>query len=239
MSSILQSRSCDNWNMTSIQAIESLAMIEEAIASMQADRVVFMRFRDGALASAIVKQTYFLNYVARWYASSILQGVRRIVDGRRDTHSLKNVLEHMLRDPDGWVLERALRHSGRDGYSDADKAAFKEAIYGPLADLSGRRLDANRIAADLTTLIETTAVAKQIVDETIAHSSRSPESEYPLNTWIGLHQIIDRLEMIALPYVAISKVASAASLIPEEVNAWYQIFEPWKYLTESDLEPNV
>lgn len=192
-------------------------------------RGVYRMIRDMVMRNpALPKESVVFEWIAAGYVYTAAITVRRLVDLRRGTISLRRLLEDIAARPVGvtraWFvdnydpqLSEVLPGQGR---SAADRD-FDELAGAPEAHAS-----ADVVKADLNSLREAAAAIKRYTDEHLAHHSAQPTT--PVPTYADLDAAIDTIAQVADRYARLLMVGRVMEpIVPEAMEAVFQV--PWDH----------
>jgi hypothetical protein len=195
----------DTWR----EWVSDLDVIQNEIIELQRRRMIWQKYFARLQAAPIeVQANAFHDWIVRNYAESASIAVRRLIDGKRNNHSLTSVLERIA-DRAGEVTFRGfdrIRKGLGGSFDDGDRrAAFKR--------LTGHDevLPAEVPRVDRRELLEKLRRLEDWTHQRVAHRARSDVSSV---TFEDLHRAHDELELTFRKY---SELLTGSTLVSYEI----------------------
>ncbi len=170
-----------------------------------------------------------------WYATTQTSSVRRQLDRRRDTVSLRRLLDDIAQHPRVASRERHIAvwlRKGPDPQLEADAHENFDRFAG------GRdrdHVDAAGVRADIERLEAAGSVVEKYAHEAVAHTAAEQTHEVP--TFDELNRAIDQIGELAQKYASLLKAVMIARLEPVIQYDWKAPFrQPW-IPPEADDQP--
>ncbi len=161
-----------------------------------------------------------------WYATTQTASVRRQLDRRRGTVSLRRLLDDIAQHPEVASRERHVAAWLPDG-ADPDFEAQAHANFDRFAGGRDRdRIDVAGVRADIQQLEAVGGVVERYANEAIAHMAGEPTHEVP--TFVDLNGAIDQIGELVKKYASLLKAEIIWQLEPVIQYDWKAPFrQPW------------
>jgi hypothetical protein len=157
-----------------------------------------------------------------WYATTQQVAVRRQVDRRRDTVSLRRLLEDIAANPGVATRQRHLAAWGGD--EDFSREAHRN--FDRFAGEGRNTINRAMVREDITALENAAAIVKRYADEAIAHMADDIETQVP--TFGELNDTIDTIGELVKKYVSLLQAVWLVELVPVIQEDWKAPFRrPW------------
>lgn len=160
---------------------------------------------------------------ASWYATAQSVAIRRQVDTRRGTVSLKRLLRDVA--AHYRVMSRQ-RHIAAWDTNDPHFVAEANANFDRFAGEGRAFIDPGAVRNDIARLDAAAATIKRYADEAVAHAAEDVAEEVP--TWAELHAAIDVVGDLLQKYYSLLTASSIWQMLPVIQEDWLAPFrQPW------------
>ncbi len=190
-------------------------------------RRVYRLIRDMVLRNpALPKESVVYDWINTGYVYTAAMTVRRLVDLRKGTISLRRLLERIAARPAGitraWFVDKydpRLR-----GILPGQDRSSADRDFDELTGACGSQASADVVKADREILCQAAETIKRYTDEHIAHHSAKPTAPPPTHT--DLDAAIDTIAQIADRYARLLMMGGVMEpMVPEAMEAVFQV--PW------------
>jgi len=174
--------------------------------------------------TAALPPSLFFDALSVWYVSTQGAAVRRQVDRRKGTVSLRRLLEDIAWHPEVATRDRHLAQW--NDLSWGPDLARANRTFDGVAGAGRDRIDPARVRGDVTRLVKASDVVKTYVDETIAHAA--DESKTGVPTYADLNAAIDVFAEIVGHYSLLLTASTIMQFEPVIQDDWKAPFrQPW------------
>jgi len=204
--------------------LNMLESIENSLTLLFSSRYFYREFIEIIDGHPVLRQgNHFLTWIANNYLFSASMSLRRLLDRRRDTNSIIQLINALKQNKDLLSRKRYVRKFLEgSGFTIDDANYFFDRIAGRGVshfDITGTDIGMRKIENKWNRL-------KTYIDERIAHESRSKTKDLPMVS--DLDECIDRLGEIAKSIIEVLACKSIESFTPEIQYPWKEIFNfPW------------
>ena len=210
--------------------LKMLDSIENSLTLLFSSRFFYREFVEIINANPKLRRgNHFLTWIANNYLFSASMSLRRLLDRRRDTNSLVQLINALKRDK--YLLSREIyirKFIEGSGFTERDANYFFDLIAG----VGTNDYDIGRIDDEMKKIEENWDRLKSYIDERIAHESRNLSSDLP--TVSDLDECIDKLGEITKPIIEVLVCKSISSYTPDIQYPWREVFSfPWIQQTET------
>ena len=169
---------------------------------------------------AIQEPSAFYDWIQHAYATDQASAIRRLVDRRRDTISLRRLIEEIADHPE--VLSRR-RFVGL--YRGHMPVEFGHRHFDRVAAPGGDKVNPRLVRQHLRDLLATNRRVQTFVNKHVAHRAKHPMRDLP--SYADLDRCVDLLERLAKEYALILR-AEGTSVVPAIGYDWKKPLRvPW------------
>jgi hypothetical protein len=199
------------------------------VTSLFAFRHIYKVVRQIVVSNPRLRETpsifwWWLDYA---YGTTMLIGLRRLVDRSKEAISLYRLLDDIRKHPEALSRERYRRllESLRKQQDDVVQTA--NAVFDELCGRGKPHIDPKSVDEDLTRLDEAARKVRELADKRVAHyDQKSPQS---LPTHKDIDECLDLIGEIVRKYHRLMK-GGVITLMPVIADDWTAIFKiPWQW----------